>query len=145
MPLPKPLPGQVIRYSYLWHDEFRRGQEEGRKDRPCAVILASDTLDKKTFLTVVPITHTPPANPEHAVLIPSTVKQQLMLDDEKSWIIVDEVNYFEWPGPDIRPISGKTPLRIDYGRLPPALFYSVKQKLTLAYKVGKLQKVARTQ
>jgi hypothetical protein len=32
--LPKPEPGLVIRYSYLWHDEHRQGREEGVKDRP---------------------------------------------------------------------------------------------------------------
>ena len=33
MTLPKPEPGLVIRYSYLWHDEFlegRRGRGEGQ-------------------------------------------------------------------------------------------------------------------
>ncbi|RWI14116.1 MAG: hypothetical protein EOQ92_29550 [Mesorhizobium sp.] len=33
MALPTPVPGLVIRYSYLWLAEHRRGQEEGVKDR----------------------------------------------------------------------------------------------------------------
>ena len=144
MALRKPLPGQVIRYSYLWHHEFRKGQEEGRKDRPCAVILSSTDLNDKTFLTVVPVTHTPPENPNHAVKIPNQIKQHLGLDDERSWIIVDEVNYFEWPGPDIRPIPNSNPPRIDYGRLPPTLFESVKRTLKLAFTSGRLQKIKRT-
>jgi len=40
MSLPLPETGFVIRYSYLWRDGAKRGQEEGRKDRSCAVILA---------------------------------------------------------------------------------------------------------
>jgi hypothetical protein len=28
---PEPVPGLVIRYSYLWAEEHRRGQEEGVK------------------------------------------------------------------------------------------------------------------
>jgi hypothetical protein len=40
MALPEPAPGLVICYSYLWHDERRRGVDEGRKDRPCAIVVA---------------------------------------------------------------------------------------------------------
>lgn len=98
MALPKPLPGQVIRYSYLWHNESMGGREEGQKDRPCVV---------------VPITHTRPEKAERAVKIPGAIKQQLSLVDENSWIIVDELNHFEWPGPDIRPIPHTAPSRID--------------------------------
>ena len=39
--LPRPVPGLVVRYSYLWLDEHRRGREEGVKDRPCAIVLGS--------------------------------------------------------------------------------------------------------
>jgi hypothetical protein len=34
------LPGLVIRYSYLWHAEYLEGREEGKKDRPCAIVAA---------------------------------------------------------------------------------------------------------
>jgi PHD/YefM family antitoxin component YafN of YafNO toxin-antitoxin module len=37
--LPVPVPGLVIRYSYLWQAEHVRGREEGVKDRPCVVIF----------------------------------------------------------------------------------------------------------
>ncbi len=40
MTLPKPVPGLVIRYSYLWYGEHRQGHEEGTKDRPCAIVAA---------------------------------------------------------------------------------------------------------
>jgi hypothetical protein len=36
---PTPVPGLVVRYSYLWASEHARGREEGAKDRPCAVVL----------------------------------------------------------------------------------------------------------
>jgi hypothetical protein len=39
--LPEPEPGLVIRYSNLWLREHREGREEGTKDRPCAIVLAS--------------------------------------------------------------------------------------------------------
>ena len=38
MALPKPVPGLVIRYSYLWHREYLEGREDGQKDRPCAIV-----------------------------------------------------------------------------------------------------------
>jgi len=40
MPLPEPEPGLVISYSYLWHYERAAGVEEGRKDRPCVILVA---------------------------------------------------------------------------------------------------------
>jgi hypothetical protein len=40
MPFPVPIAGMVVRYAYLWRDEHQRGQEEGVKDRPCAILLA---------------------------------------------------------------------------------------------------------
>ena len=33
------LPGQVIRYAYLWWNEARVGREDATKDRPCGVVL----------------------------------------------------------------------------------------------------------
>ena len=38
--IPDREPGLVIRYAYLWRSEHMRGLEEGRKDRPCAIVLA---------------------------------------------------------------------------------------------------------
>ena len=63
MSLPQPVPGLVIRYAYLWADEHQRGQAEGRKDRPSAVILVTADEDGDRIVTVLPVTHSPPANP----------------------------------------------------------------------------------
>ena len=41
MAFPIPSPGLVIRYSFLWSDDAARGQEEGDKDRPCAVVVTT--------------------------------------------------------------------------------------------------------
>ena len=43
-----PKPGLVIRYSYLWHQESQSGQEEGVKDRPCAVVIALEDDENRT-------------------------------------------------------------------------------------------------
>jgi hypothetical protein len=36
---PKPEPGMVLSYSYLWNREHIKGETEGRKDRPSVVVL----------------------------------------------------------------------------------------------------------
>jgi hypothetical protein len=68
---PEPAPGLVIRYSYLWAQEHHRGQEEGVKDRPCAVILVTLNEDGERVVTVLPISHTLPTDPSLAVEIPA--------------------------------------------------------------------------
>ncbi len=97
MTFPRPVPGLVIRYSYLWAAEYARGQEEGVKDRPCAIILAT----AEHVVTVLPITHAPPADASMAVEIPPATKRRLGLDSERSWVVLSEANRFIWPGPDL--------------------------------------------
>jgi hypothetical protein len=64
MPIPTPEPGLVISYAYLWRYEHDVGQEEGRKDRPSVIVLAIEReADGTTIVTVLPITHSPPADP----------------------------------------------------------------------------------
>jgi hypothetical protein len=106
---PTPQPGLVIRYSYLWQREAAVGQEEGVKDRPCAVILASTDENGRTRVYAVPITHSPPADGDEAVEIPAPVKMRLGLDGERSWVVVSEANVFAWPGPDLRFVAGRGP------------------------------------
>lgn len=119
MPIPAPQPGLVIRYSYLWRDEARRGQEEGAKDRPCAVILTVQGEDDHTDVAVLPIMHTPPRASDDAIEIPSATKRRLGLDDAPSWIVTTEANIFAWPGPDVRP--ARSDGEYAYGYLPAGL------------------------
>lgn len=116
MAFPKPEQGLVIRYSYLWHAEAKSGQEEGRKDRPCAVVLAATVgPNNETRVFVAPITHTPPASGTTAQEIPPKVSAHLGLDEARSWIVTSEVNMFTWPGPDLRPARGEA---FAFGHLP---------------------------
>lgn len=124
MPIPTPEPGLVISYACLWHHEHEVGRGEGRKDRPSVIVLAVERVASDTTVVVVlPITHTPPADPAAAVEIPAAVKRHLRLDDERSWIVVAEGNEFDWPGYDLRKI-GRTD-RYDCGFLPPRFFHRV--------------------
>jgi mRNA-degrading endonuclease toxin of MazEF toxin-antitoxin module len=79
MSLPTPTPGLVISYSYLWAHEHLAGAEEGRKDRPCAIVAARQVIEGREVVTVVPVTHTPPADPSDAVAIPPALKAHLGL------------------------------------------------------------------
>jgi hypothetical protein len=128
MPLPTPVPGLVIRYVYLWREEQRRGHEEGRKDRPCTVILTTTDDHGDQVVTVLPMTHTPPSDPSLAVEIPHATKRRLGLDDERSWIALTEANRFVWPGPDLRSMVSGDASTVAYGLLPRAIFKEVITK-----------------
>lgn len=129
MTFPKPVAGMVIRYSYLWSREKRVGHEEGSKDRPCAVVLTMTETAGTIRTYVLPITHSPPADPSDAIEIPSAVKNFLGLDDDRSWILLSELNVFRWPGYDLRPI-GRT-RSVVYGMLPKTFFKHLRERFLL--------------
>ncbi|UGY30241.1 plasmid maintenance toxin (PemK-like) (plasmid) [Bradyrhizobium septentrionale] len=118
--------GWIFRYSYLWDWQHREGREEGDKDRPCLVLaIVTTTEDGTPVVRVLPITHTPPANPADAIEIPAAIKNRLRLDHERSWIVLTESNRFTWPGPDLRNIDTESGY---YGALTPGLFAEVKRR-----------------
>jgi hypothetical protein len=129
---PAPRPGLVIRYSYLWYREAQAGQEEGQKDRPCAVVVAFADEKGQTGVYALPITHSAPANSEDAIEIPAVVKARLGLDGERSWVTITEANVFNWPGPDLRFLPGKGPESSVYGFLPPGFFRVVRDRFLAA-------------
>ena len=144
MSLPQPIPGLVICYSYLWAREHGQGTEEGRKDRPCAIVAAHQVIEGREVVTVVPVTHTPPSDPLDAVEIPPALKTHLGLDELPSWIMITETNDFLWPGPDLRPIPGTRPPRFDYGMLPPRFFAHVRDRILQAYRRRNLSRISRS-
>jgi hypothetical protein len=143
--LPEPASGLVIRYSYLWAEEYKRGQEEGVKDHPCAVILVTENKDRERVVTVLPISHTPPRDPTLAVEIPAPVKRRLRLDDERSWVVLTEANRFVWPGPDLRPSTPGDLASVSYGPLPFALFEAIRIKFIAAIKTRRASVVRRNE
>lgn len=132
MAFPAPAPGLVIRYAFLWRSQAARGQDEGEKDRPCAVVVAMKNDQGETVVIVLPITHTRPVDPDLAVEIPASTKSRLELDRERSWIVLTDANRFIWPGPDLRPRIPGDPGSVAYGMLPAALFRQVREKLAAA-------------
>jgi hypothetical protein len=93
----KPEIGQVICYDYLWKGEQEAGRTEGVKDRPCAIVIASNAKTENHYEVVVcPITHTPPHRDEKAVELPYKVCRHLGLDEQRMWIKTREINLFLW-------------------------------------------------
>jgi mRNA-degrading endonuclease toxin of MazEF toxin-antitoxin module len=120
--LPQPEPGLVISYAYIWARERAVGREEGIKTRPCVIVLKVERVDEReTIVTVAPITHRSPDPQTAALELPAAVKRHLHLDSERSWVILDEINQFTWPGFDLRPLPG-TKTKFDFGLLPPKLY-----------------------
>jgi hypothetical protein len=142
--LPEPEPGLVISYAYLWSDEAERGLVEGRKDRPCAIIVAIEHPEKalRKQVAVVPITHAPLHDPNVAIEIPRRVKEHLGLDEERSWIVLDEFNVFTWPGFDLRPIKDRGG-RVDYGFLPPKFFANLIERIEQLEESGNVEQTSR--
>jgi hypothetical protein len=143
--LPKPVPGLVIRYSYLWRSEHLQGREEGVKDRPCAIVLVVTDDNGDPVVTVLPVTHSPPDGRDAAIEIPLLTKQRLGLDAEQSWIMLTEANRFLWPGPDLRPSLPGDLASVAYGLLPKGLYEQVRRGLIAAIKAERSHVVKRTE
>ena len=75
--------------------------------------------------------------------IPPRVKMQLKLDDARSWIILDEINDFVWPGFDLRQVPGSQPAQIDYGFLAPRFFDQVRERFQVLAAKRRVKRVPR--
>lgn len=143
MALPVPRLGLVISYSYLWHHEHHAGRDEGIKSRPWVIVLAMENqADGTTMVRVAPVTHSSPRMPDAALEIPAAVRRHLGLDEARSWVILDEVNEFTWPGFDLRPIPPSRD-RFAYGFLPPRLFDQLMVKLAQVWTAGQRKSTVR--
>lgn len=94
------------------------------------------------MVTVLPVTHSPPKNADHALEIPLAVKRHLCLDDARSWVMLHEGNRFLWPGFDLRPIPGSKN-RYAYGFLPPRLFAVLVERFKDVWHTGQAGTVSR--
>jgi hypothetical protein len=125
---------------------IRARNEEGQKDRPCAIVAAIRTDEGgATRVLVLPMTHTAPEYPELAIEIPPRVKERLRLDAVRSWVIVAEWNEFAWPGPDLRRAPGAEEGSVAYGMLPPSLFGIIRDRFLLLVGARRSTRVTRTE
>ena len=95
-------------------------------------------------MRVLPVTHTPPADPADALEIPLPTKQRLSLDSERSWVVLSEANDFIWPGPDLRPAVDGDPSTIAYGMLPPGFMKVLRQRLAQRWREKRVALTMRT-
>ncbi len=144
MNIPDPVPGLDIRYAYLWSHDAKAGHEEGIKDRPCAILLSAVTKAGAKIVTVLPVTRRPPTDANLAVEIPAGTKARLGIDDERSWVILTELNQFQWPGPDLRPAPSDPTGNVAYGLLPASLYETIRTRWLAAYEADKIAQVTRT-
>jgi len=96
-------------------------------------------------VAVLPITHSPPATGNDAIEIPPLIKRHLGLDDAQSWIVLNEMNVFQWPGPDLRASGGSSSDSVLYGYLPSGFFRTVRDRVAANIRAGKLRQVGRTE
>ena len=143
MTLPNPEVGLVIHYAYLWANEHARGAEEGVKNRPCAIVAATRSVEGNIVVTVFPITHSPPSDLRDAVEMPAPLKRHLELDDDRSWVVVTEFNRFVWPGVDLRPRPGDAARRYSYGVLPGKFMTRVIEVFDAARRARRVAPVVR--
>jgi hypothetical protein len=88
-----PKAGDVLRYPYLWARQADVGETEGRKPRPCAVVLAITARPGKTELRLCAVTTQPPQPNTRAIPVPDTEKRRAGLDAHiPLWVIIDEHN-----------------------------------------------------
>ena len=124
MPLPKPEPGLVIRYDYLWSGETGSARISGKERPACLVATLDDDADPQLVL-ILPITHSKPKSETVGIEIPQRVAEHLGLDAARSWIVISEGNVDFWPNAGLAPVPGKRGAFM-YGFLPPAFFEKVK-------------------
>jgi hypothetical protein len=132
-----PKPGFVIRYFYDWSPTGEAMSPSAEKERPAVIILTVRKSEERILVRVAPITHRQPDDMTRAIEIPPLTKTRLALDGERSWVILDHMNEFVWPGPDVRPVPGREPATIYYGPLPPALHDAMKHKLLGLLRLGR--------
>lgn len=134
----EPKAGLVIGYAYLWHDQAARGRIEGAKDRPCVIVLSVRKQGATTIITVAPVTHTPPRVPQFALEIPGMTKRRLGLDDQRSWIMLNDFNQFIWPSADLRTIDRKG-AAFAYGELPARLYRTLQDRVLALLRAGQIE------
>lgn len=126
MEVPTPRVGLVIRYGFLWSRQAREEKDESSKDRPAAIIVKTNKNDGDTMVWVCPITHHPDPD-DDAIEIPEKERKALGLDNEKQWLVANEINRFIWPGFDLRPIPGSD--KCVYGMLTKDLFEQLRARV----------------
>ena len=104
--------GSLIDYQFLWHRESLNGETEGRKSRPCAVVLRL----RNSFL-IMPVTTKPPLGNALAIPFPEIEALRLKLERGiRRWVIIDEINIDQIPSYVMEPDALIGQLSKGFGR-----------------------------
>jgi hypothetical protein len=141
MALPKPEPGLVIRYDYLWLSESASARASG-KERPACLVATLDDEAASKLVLILPITHSRPSGDTVGIEIPRTVAEHLGLDDARSWIVISEANVDFWPNAGLSPVPGRRG-SYAYGFLPPSLFEKVRTGFVRLFETRRAKLVRR--
>ncbi|SCM75237.1 conserved hypothetical protein [uncultured Pleomorphomonas sp.] len=89
-----PESGDVWSFDYLWRWQHERGETEGRKPRPTALVACVKGANGRTNLFILPITKTRPSDDRLAVEIPQIERVRAGLAaDLRLWVMIDEYNH----------------------------------------------------
>ena len=141
MPLPRPEPGLVIRYDYLWLSDTKSARLSG-KERPACLVATLDDEAAPGLVLILPITQSRPSGGTVGVEIPRQVCERLGLDTARSWIVISEANVDFWPNAGLAPVPGRRGVYA-YGFLPPALFDKVKNGFVRLFETRRAKLVRR--
>lgn len=87
-------PGDVVPYPYLWKWQDRRGETEGRKDRPVCVAVCVRARDGLTHVALLAISSRPGDAGQLTLEIPPIERRRAGLRAFKdAWVALDEFNY----------------------------------------------------
>jgi hypothetical protein len=140
--VPGPRIGSLIWFRYLWAIDANAGQIFGKKLRRCVVIgKVQHVPDGPVKVMVAPITHLKPDDTFVAIEVSAEDAIALRLDNETSWIIVDDINYFTWVGPDIE--QDQNTGAYEVGFLAPSLFQRVTEKFNELTQLRRTKFIAR--
>jgi hypothetical protein len=69
----------------------------------------------------------------------------LLLDTDRSWVVISEWNEFVWPGPDLRRAVAGEEFSVAYGMLPPGLFGVIRDEFLALIRANHGRRVTRTE
>lgn len=104
--------GSLIDYQFDWHQESLRGEIEGRKSRPCAVVLRL-----RNSFVIMPVTTKRPNVNTLAISFPEIEAERLHLERGiERWVIIEEINIDEIPSYVMEPNAFIGQLSKSFGR-----------------------------
>jgi hypothetical protein len=95
MAIELPPRGSVVTYPYLWLRQSLAGETEGRKERPCCLLLAIETpATQEHHLMLLAISSQKPSPDQEAIEVPAIERRRAGLSRYPgAWIVTSEFNY----------------------------------------------------